>query len=293
MPIATDLSIIDTHQHLWDLDKFTLPWLTLGEEPLGKSHTVSTYADATQGYRIDASIYMEVDVVREQKLQEAQYVFDLCENPSTTLVGAVVGGDPSWADFATYLDELIALDGGRGYLKGVRQVLHGGQPSDYCLSEDFIAGIELLGRKNLSFDFCLRPDSLTYGAKIAQKCPNTRFIVDHCGNALHNKTPGEWSVWREGMRALATCPNVVACKISGIIAQAPENWTIADLAPAIEETCQIFGSERVMFASDWPVCTVRASLSAWIDALHTITQDWSDAEQQALFSQNARRVYRL
>ena len=217
-----NIDIIDTHQHLWDLEKFTLPWLTLGEEPLGKSHTVANYAQATQGCRVAASIYMEVDVIPEQKLAEAQYIFDLCADPTNTLVGAVVGGDPSHPNFASYLDELIALDAGRGYLKGVRQVLHGGQPNNYCLSEAFISHIELLGEKNLSFDLCLRPDSLIFGAELAQRCPQTRFILDHCGNALHNKTLNDWQVWREGMAALAACPNVVACKISGIIAQAPE-----------------------------------------------------------------------
>jgi L-fuconolactonase len=285
-------TIIDTHQHLWDLDQFTLPWLTRGEEPLGKSHTVTTYAEATKDYPVAVSIYMEVDVIAEQKRDEAAYIFALCADPTTTLAGAVVGGDPAQSDFAEYLEQLIALDAGRGYLKGVRQVLHGGLPPDYCLSDAFIAGIKLLGAHNLSFDFCLRPDNLQNAALLAQQCPNTRFILDHCGNPLlHPDTPENWQIWRTGMQALAACPNVVACKISGIIAQAPENWTPEDLAPSVYETQEIFGPDRVMFASDWPVCTVRASLSAWIEALLLLVKDWPKAEQRALFSENARRVY--
>jgi L-fuconolactonase len=288
--------LIDTHQHLWDLDKFTLPWLTRGEEPLGKNHTVETYKTATQDYAnsIAASIYMEVDVIAAQKLDEAAYVFTLCADPNTTLAGAVVGGDPSQPDFADYLAQLIAMDNHRGYLKGVRQVLHGGQPADYCLSDAFIVGIELLGKHNLSFDFCLRPDNLKNAATLAKKCPNTRFILDHCGNPLlHADTPENWQIWRTGMEALADCPNVVACKISGIIAQAPEGWTPKDLQRAVTETREVFGPERVMFASDWPVCTLKASLSEWIEALRFLVKDWPEFEQHALFAGNARRVYSL
>jgi L-fuconolactonase len=291
-------TLIDTHQHLWDLEKFHLPWLIPGEEPLGKSHTVTTYAQATEGYKIEASIYMEVDVALDQKLDEAAYVFDLCADPTTTLVGAVVGGDPSHPDFAGYLEQLVALDAGRGYLKGVRQVLHGGQASDYCLSDAFIAGINLLGTHHLSFDFCLRPDNLKNAALLARQCPQTRFILDHCGNPLlHPDTPPEngqnWQIWRTGMQALAVYPNVVACKLSGIIAQAPVDWTPEHLRRAVTETREIFGAERVMFASDWPVCTVRASLAQWIDTLYFLMQDAPVVEQEALFAENARRIYGL
>jgi L-fuconolactonase len=302
MASSLAFAFIDTHQHLWDLDRFTLPWLTRGEEPLGKNHTVKTYTEATQNYNTEAtqnynteaSIYMEVDVVADQKLAEAAYVFDLCADPNTTLAGAVVGGDPAHSDFADYLEQLISHDAGRGYLKGVRQVLHGGQPADYCLSEAFIAGIELLGTHNLSFDFCLRPDNLHNAATLAKKCPNTRFILDHCGNPLlHADTHENWVIWRSGMESLAACPNVVACKISGIIAQAPTDWTPEDLAFSVDQTRDVFGPERVMFASDWPVCTLKASLSEWIEALRFLVKDWPESEQNALFAGNARRVYGL
>lgn len=289
----SDLPIIDTHQHLWDLERFRLPWLTNAGEPLGKSHLPSDYAEATRGLNIVRTVYMEVDVDPAQSEAEAAYVTDLCARNDNPMAAAVVGGRPASPDFAAYLDR-IGAGSGNPFIKGVRLVLHGGgTPPGFCLEDAFARGVRLLGERGLSFDLCLRPGELRDGAALANLCPDTRFILDHCGNGNVGATPEERADWAEGMARIAECPNVV-CKISGIIASAkPGAWTEEDLAPIVGHTLRVFGPDRVFFGGDWPVCTKTASLADWVRALQSIVSDRSEIERRKLFHDNAVRFYGL
>ena len=282
------MRIIDTHQHLWDRNRFELPWLKEATEPLSKSHTPETYAQDTAGLGISATIYMEVDVRSDQREAEAQYVYGLCDDPENPMVGAVVGGDPAARDFKVCLDKIASP-----HLKGVRQVLHGGLPPGYCLKPEFVAGAQELGKRGLRFDLCLRSGELADGAALAKKCPETRFVLDHCGNAPVTGTPAQLEAWKRGLDQVASCPNTIV-KISGIIAGTkPGVPAIEQLAPCINQTLDTFGPERVIFASDWPVCTLRASLKEWITTLKALVATRHDADQRKLFYENATRFYEL
>src|SRR5690606_15323058 len=127
------------------------------------------------------------------------------------------------------------------HLRGVRQVLHNDDlPPGYCLKQEFVRGVRLLGERGLSFDLCLRPGELSDGARLAEQCPDTKFIVDHCGNADPKafmpqppESPGHNAdAWRRDIDRLASRKNVL-CKISGIMARAPRGWTPDHLAPIV------------------------------------------------------------
>src|SRR5206468_1435724 len=179
------------------------------------------------------------------------------------------------------------------YIKGVRQVLHNeGMPAGYCLAPNFIRGIRLLGELGLSYDICIRPAELGDAGKLVDACPGTRFILDHCGNA--NVREKDHTQWKRDMAELARRKNLVACKVSGIVASAkPVHWTADDLAPFINHTLDIFGPDRVVFGGDWPVCTLAASFRQWVEALKTIVADRPLVEQRKLCYDNAVRFYRL
>ena len=279
------IPIVDTHQHLWDLDKFDLPWLS-GGGPLAKSHLMEEYLEAAQGLNIVRTIYMEVDVDPSQRAAEAEYVLDLCGRDDNPMVGAVVGGDPSDAGFEAYARRFAA----NPHVKGFRQVLHGAQPRGYCLRPEFVQGVQLLGELGMCFDLCMRPTELTDGAELADRCPQTRFVLDHCGNP--DVKSSDLSQWTRHMIEIARRNNVV-CKISGIVASAPPGWTAKDLAPIIRLTARVFSPDRIMFASDWPVCTLAATLRQWVEALQTIVADWPESDRQKLFHDNAVRFYGL
>jgi L-fuconolactonase len=159
------------------------------------------------------------------------------------------------------------------------------------LSDAFISGVRLLGDKALHFDLCLKPTDIVAGAVMIDRCPNTRFVLDHCGNG--DVQAEDRAKWEADILDMARRDNVI-CKISGIVVGAKaDTWTAADLAPVILHCTNAFGPERIVFGSDWPVCTLKATYKQWFDALMTIIDDWSDIEKRKLLHDNAVEFYGL
>jgi predicted TIM-barrel fold metal-dependent hydrolase len=281
------IPIIDTHQHLWDLSKFRLPWLKTAPT-LAKSYVSSDYLKATEGLNVVGSVYMEVDVEPSQQTAEAEYVIGICQRGDTPMKAAVISGRPASDGFPKYIGQFKD----NNYIKGIRQVLHNEDlPAGYCLQEKFIQGIRLLGELGMSFDICIRPGELADAAKLVDACPDTRFILDHCGNADVQKTDA--AQWRRDMAELAKRKRLI-CKVSGIVASAkPGQWTAGDLAPFINHTLDVFGPDRVVFGGDWPVCTLAATYRQWVEALKAIVRERKEEDQRKLFHDNAVRFYRL
>jgi len=287
--------IVDTHQHLWDLEKFKLAWFdptTPEGKILGHSFTPKEYELATKDVGVVKAVYMEVDVVLEQQQKEADYLIELCEGGKTPTCAAVLSGRPNSDGFAAYAKQFK----GSKYVKGIRQVLHvKDTPAGYALEAKFVKGIQLLGELGLSFDLCVRPTELPDFVKLVDQCPNTRFILDHCGNANLKHTPAERAQWKKDMTAIAAKKNMVG-KVSGFIATAPARgkWTLDDLAPVVNHTLEAFGPDRVMFGGDWPVCLLGVEKYAdWATALRTIVKDRPEDQQKKLFHDNAVKFYGL
>jgi predicted TIM-barrel fold metal-dependent hydrolase len=278
--------IVDTHVHLWDLGRFTLPWLDK-KSPLARNHVIKDFQTATNGLNVVKGVYMEVDVDPKQHVAEADYVLDICRQANTPLVAAVIGGRPAEDGFAKYIRRFRD----NKFLKGVRQVLHNpSAKAGFCNTPAFVRGVQALGEAGLFFDLCMRHGEVGDAAKLVEACKNTRFILDHCGNGpVYAK---DRTQWQRDMERMAKLTNVV-CKVSGIVVQARERWEAADLAPVINHTLTTFGPDRVMFAGDWPVCTLRATYRQWVDALRTITRGRSAADNRKLFHDNAVRFYGL
>jgi predicted TIM-barrel fold metal-dependent hydrolase len=283
----SDSPIVDTHHHLWDLTRFRLPWITPGD-PLARSFVMDDYREATAGLEVVKTVYMEVDVDPTQQDAEVEYVSELCRADDNPMAAAVVSGRPASEGFAKYL----ARHKNNPYVCGIRQVLHvPGTPRGYCLERPFVAGIRRLGEQGWSFDLCMRSGELADAVKLVDQCPDTRFVLDHCGNA--SVLADDLNQWRRDIAALAQRTNVIG-KVSGIIASgAGGKWTIDNLAPIINHTLDEFGPERVVFGGDWPVCTLAASFREWVEALRTIIANRPSAEQRKLFHDNAVRFYGL
>lgn len=278
--------IVDTHVHLWDLNRLRLPWIEKGS-PLGRNHLIKDFQTAIQGLNVVKGVYMEVDVDARDLVAEAEFVLDLCRQGTSPLVAAVIGGRPASDDFGKYLERFRD----NRFLKGVRQVLHGkATKPGYCLAPAFVRGVRLLGERGLRFDLCMRSTDLGDAVKLVEACPNTRFILDHCGNGP--VYAADRRQWQRDMDRLARLRNI-DCKISGIVVQAREKWTAEDLAPVINHSLHAFGPDRVLFAGDWPVCTLRATYRQWVDALKAIVRNRPADQQRKLFHDNAVRVYGL
>ena len=294
-PMRKPVRILDTHQHLWDLEKLKLPWLEGASDILRKKYWLAEYREAVRGFEVD-TLYMEVDVAEELLDKEGEIISDLSRVKENQMLGATLGGRPAADDFAAYVDRQIA----RGAVKGIRQVLHGGTPKGFCLEPAFVRGIKVLGERGLSFDLCMRPTELRDGYQLAKQCPDTRFVVDHCGNSdpksfgryaqAKMKCDHDANDWRVAMKQLASLPNVI-CKISGIVARAPDGWKDEDLEPIVTHCLDSFGPARVIFGGDWPVCLMGAQLGEWIESLARIVANRGEKEQSQLWYDNAAIFY--
>ncbi len=286
--------IVDTHLHLWDLRVLRLPWVASAtgkaKDVLAHDHLLSDYAKATEGLKVTRAVYMEVDVAVEDEVKEAEYVTRICAEGRSPMRAAVISGRPASEDFAAYLDRF----NGNRYIKGLRQVLHTPATAPkLCLEEPFVRGVRLLGERGLSFDLCLRNDQLESGAELIDRCPGTRFILDHCGNphAGSNDLEG----WRKGLEKIARAKNPnVMCKVSGIYGNVNvEDWPAERLKPIVRTVIDQFGWDRVMFAGDWPVVNLGASFRVWVETLRTIVVEDSQSNQAKLFRDNAMKFYGL
>jgi predicted TIM-barrel fold metal-dependent hydrolase len=279
------MQIVDTHQHLWNLDLFRYAWLQ--QLPvLNRSFGMNDYLGATNGLLIEKSVHLEADVDEQFMLEETRQLLRLADRADNPLDGVVACGRPESKEFRSYLDNIL----GHKKLKGIRRVLHT-QPDELSQSETFIESVHSLAGHDLSFDICVLVRQLPLAIRLVSRCPDVTFILDHCG--VPQVREKILDPWRANIREIAGLPNV-CCKISGLVAYAdPKNWTAEDLRPYVDHAIECFGWDRVMFGSDWPVCTLSASFRQWVEVLLLLTRSAGEANQKKLFHDNAIRVYRL
>jgi predicted TIM-barrel fold metal-dependent hydrolase len=279
------MQIVDTHQHLWDLDLFRYSWLD-SFPTLNRSFRMGDYFEAARGLGVVKAVHLEADVDEPHMLAETRHLLDLADRPDNPLEGIVACGRPESSAFKNYLDEIA----GHPKLKGIRRVLHT-QPDELGQGKIFIDHVAGLSNYGLSFDICVLDRQLPIAINLVRNCPEVTFILDHCG--VPRVKDRVLDPWCKDIAELATFPNV-CCKVSGLVAYSdPARWTAADLRPYVDHVLSCFGWDRVMFGSDWPVCTLSATYKQWVEALCSITENAGEANQRKLFHDNAVQVYRL
>jgi L-fuconolactonase len=282
-----NLPIVDAHVHLWEVPHFPRPWLA--EAPaLKRTFGLAHYQEQTRGVPVAAMVYVETAVAAPYMLLEAQWAVALAQaEPRLRGVVAAAPVDDGIGARA-YLAALAALG---PLVKGVRRNLQDERDPEICLRPDFVAGVRLLAEYGFSFDICIRYHQLPAVTELVRACPAVSFVLDHLG-----KPPvraGLLEPWRDQLTALAALPNV-ACKISGLVTEADvERWRPGDLAPYVAHALAVFGPSRVLFGSDWPVATLAASYTRWVEALDGLTASMPADQRRQLWGENARRWYRL
>ncbi len=276
--------IIDTHLHLIDRSKLTYPWLA-GVPALDHDFLYAAYEREARRLGIEASLHMEVDVEPSEIEKETAEIERLSRGPDSLLKGAIAACRPEGDGFEAYLERQEA----NGFVKGFRRVLHV-MPDELSEASRFRDNIRKLGGRRFTFDLCVLPHQIGKAIALADLAPDVQFILDHCG--VPDIRAGAEHPWREHMSEIARRPNVTA-KISGVVAYADEAWQVQTLRPYVEHTIGALGWDRVVWGSDWPVCTLGGNLSTWVGATHALLEGCSAAEKRKLLADNARRIWNL
>ncbi len=278
------MRIVDTHQHLWELDRFSYSWCYT-RPGLDRSFTLADYAAATQDINIAKTVHVEADVDKPDIPGETNHVLSIAER-GELIAGVVAAARPEDEGFASYIAGIAE----RPQLKGVRRILQS-EPDELSEGQRFVENVRSLAKYNLSFDICVFARQLPKAIKLVKACPEVFFVLDHAGNPRIKEHESE--PWKESMAEIASLPNV-ACKVSGLVTNADwESWTADDLRPYVNHVIECFGWDRVMFGSDWPVCTLASTFGDWFKALVELTRDAGEVNQHKLFHDNACRIYRL
>jgi|SRR5262245_1569142 len=279
------MKIVDTHQHLWDLEQLPYSW-TANRPVLNRSFRMADYLDAIRGFDVVKSVHVEADVDESHMLDETRLIIALAERDDNPLSGVVAVARPEYDSFSEYMEEID----GHPLLKGIRRILQT-EPDELSMTTTFIENVRSLEEFGLTFDICVLGRQLPMAINLVRNCPKVNFILDHCGNP--DIKVRDYDQWRVRMEEIAAYPNIV-CKVSGIVVNTDlEHWTVDDLRPAVEHVISVFGWDRVLFGSDWPVCTQAASFKQWVEALDFLTSNASESNRRKLFQENAERVYRL
>ena len=274
------IEIVDTHLHLVYRDRFSYPWLN-DVPPLNQEFHLETYRPQAEAAGIARSIHMEVDVAEADQMRETDFVTAL-DDP---VIAAIASCRPESTGFPAQLERLAA----NPRVKGLRRILHT-SPDELSQAPIFTENLKRLAAHGLSFDICVLARQLPLALRIARACPDVQFVLDHCG--VPQVKEQALDPWRADIAALAAAPNV-ACKVSGVVAYADTNWTVDDLRPFVTHVIESFGWDRVVWGSDWPVCTLTADLGRWVAATRTLIAGESEDNQAKLLNGNARRLYRL
>ncbi|BBU58425.1 amidohydrolase [Mameliella alba] len=275
--------LIDTHLHLVDRDRISYPWLS-DVPPLNRDWSYEDYEKTARRVGIGGTLHMEVDCAPGDIGKENAWVAELMARPDSLIRGAISSARPEDEGFDAFLDGLDT-----GVVKGIRRVLHT-MPDDLSRSDRFRANVGKLGGKGLPFDICVLARQLDLAADLVDACPDTVFVLDHCG--VPDIAGGAFDDWADRIADLSRRDHVNA-KISGVTAYADANWTLDTLRPWVEHVIACFGWDRVVWGSDSPVCTLNASLDQWVAVTHKILSEASAEEARAIASENAVRIWSL
>ncbi len=281
--LSQDVPITDSHVHFWDPAQFDYAWLR--NSPLGSPKAPADYWKEASGFKVEKLVFVQAECRRDQATQEAAWVEKLArEEPR---LAAIVAFAPMDDDRALAL--ALEAFSSRPLVRGLRHLLQSEPEADFCLRPQFVAGVKRLAGAKLVFEVGARDDQLAAVAKLVAQCPEVSFVLDHLGNPRIRE--GALQPWEQSIRRLAALPNIT-CKVSGAATRA--DWkNPKQLKPYIDHVLNTFGFDRVLFGSDWPVCTLACSLRRWLEVLGELTRGCTRAERERLWGSNARKVFRI
>ena len=293
--------IVDAHMHLWDLSRHHYAWLQLPAQHnpagdvsgiAGRDYGLDRYRADVAGWNVVKSVHIECGLPPKDQLSETDWLQAIADTegfPQAIVAGACLDRPD--------VEGLLEAHAARANVRGVRQIVNWHAdplktytPRDLLKDPAWRQGFGLLARHGLSFDLQLYPSQMFDAAALAFEHSGTSIIVNHAGMPTDRDADG-LEVWRVGMAALAAQPNV-SVKISNF-GGVDRDWSPSSIAPFVHRILDLFGVERVMFASNFPVDRVHGAFGAHFAAFDHTVRDLTAAEREALFAANAARLYRI
>lgn len=274
---------IDAHQHYWHPTRGDYDWMPMDNATLARPYHPADLAPMLNRHNISRTVLVQAAAT----VMETEYMLGIAD--ATPSVAAVVG----WIDFEKPDDrEHLERLAQHPKFAGVRPMIQDIPDDDWMLREDVQWAYRALIDLDLTFDALGFPRHLQNFHTILTAYPEMRGVVDHCMKPqIRNHSEENFAHWAAGMKRIAEDTSA-CCKLSGIVTES-DGWSVEKLKPYADHVLEVFGPDRVMWGSDWPVCQMEASYDDWRGAAETLTAHLTAAEKEAVFGGTATRFYRL
>ena len=278
--------IVDAHHHLWDPARRDYPWMTGDAAALRRPIGLDDLRATVEPLGVVATVAVQAATTEEETVE----LLALAAASGGLVAGVVGWVDLTAPDTGERLSALREAPGGER-LVGIRHAVHDEPDPGWIERDDVARGLRAVAQAGLPYDLLLFPEHLPAAARIAAALPELRLVVDH--GAKPHIAAGEREPWSSDLAALAAHERV-HCKLSGLVTEAdPRGWREQDVESYAGRLLELFGPERLMFGSDWPVCTLAASYAEVLDLARSALAGLGDAERDAVLAGTARRFYGL
>jgi len=273
---------IDAHQHFWNYDPVRDSWIDESMQIIRKDFLPKDLQPILQANNVDGCIVVQAD----QSEEETEFLLKCAEqNP---FIKGVVG----WLDLRanTIEDRLYHYSKNRLF-KGVRHIVQGESDDAFMLQPEFLNGIHKLEQFGLTYDILIHQGQLEQAITLVEKCPNQQFVLDHI--AKPKISEGIDAVWEKNMKRLASYNNV-SCKISGMVTETQNfKWKKSDFTSFLDVVLDVFGVDRLLYGSDWPVCLLAAEYKEALQIIEGYFENFSKEDKLKIMGENAIRIYNL
>lgn len=272
---------IDAHQHFWTIARGDYGWLTPDLDPLYRDFGPADLLPILARRAIDGSVLVQA----APSIAETEFLLELAR--SYDFIKGVVG----WVDFeSARAPAEIARLAAQPALVGLRPMIQDIPDPNWILRPDLSPALGALIAHDLTFDALTLPVHLPNLLPLLERHPDLRLVIDH--GSKPRIRDGHVSAWAADIARIAE-ETAAFCKLSGLVTEAGPEWSVEDLKPYVARLLEAFGPYRLIWGSDWPVCTLAADYDRWCDATDILLADLAPAERAAILGGNASRAYRL
>lgn len=274
--------VIDSHQHFWKYEPVKHSWIDDDMSVIRRDFSPSDLAKVYQENSIDGCVAVQADQTQE----ETGFLIDLAS------INNFIKGIVGWVDLrAENIENVLEKYSTDKIVKGFRHVVQGEADHNFLLRPNFSRGISLLEKHNFTYDILVFPHQLGSVLEFVKKFPHQKFVIDHIAKPYIKD--GYFEGWATMMTAIGKHENV-SCKMSGMVTEADFNiWTPEQIHPYMDTVLEAFGSKRILFGSDWPVCLVAGNYSKIKKLTTDFISQLSQIEQNSIMGNNAIEFYNL